>query len=46
MDIIAVQNEDGTIHSSPFHVRFGSLKILKAKEKNVILLYLFRLNYM
>ena len=35
MDIIVIRYPDGTLKSSPFHVRFGTLKILKTKEKIV-----------
>jgi phosphatidate phosphatase LPIN len=35
VDVIVVEREDGTLHSSPFHVRFGKLKILKTKSKVV-----------
>ena len=35
MDIIVIRYPDGTLKSSPFHVRFGTLKILKTKEKLV-----------
>ena len=27
IDIVAVRNDDGSIKSSPFHVRFGKLKV-------------------
>lgn len=33
MDIIVIKQEDGSIKSTPFHVRFGTLKIVKSKEK-------------
>ena len=39
VDVIAVQYDDGTFQSSPFHVRFGKLKVLKSKEE-VISLYI------
>ena len=35
IDVIVVEQEDGTLVSSPFHVRFGKLGVLKAKEKVV-----------
>ena len=35
IDVIVVEQEDGTYKSSPFHVRFGKLGVLKAKEKIV-----------
>ncbi len=35
IDVIVVEQDDGTFISSPFHVRFGKLGVLKAKEKIV-----------
>lgn len=35
IDVIVVEQEDGSFKSSPFHVRFGKLGVLKAKEKIV-----------
>ena len=35
IDVIVIEQEDGTFLSSPFHVRFGKLGVLKAKEKIV-----------
>ena len=35
IDVIVVEQEDGSYKSSPFHVRFGKLGVLKAKEKIV-----------
>lgn len=35
MDIVCVQQPDGTFKSSPFHVRFGKLKLLKSARKSV-----------
>lgn len=35
MDIIVIQYPDGKLKSSPFHVRFGTLKILKTREKTI-----------
>jgi phosphatidate phosphatase LPIN len=32
MDIIVLRQPDGTLKSTPFHVRFGKLKILRAKN--------------
>ena len=32
IDVIVVEQADGTFLSSPFHVRFGKLGLLKAKE--------------
>ena len=33
IDVIVVEQEDGTFKSSPFHVRFGKLGVLEAREK-------------
>jgi len=33
MDIVVVQQPDGSFKSSPFHVRFGKLKLLKSVRK-------------
>ena len=35
IDIVVVKQEDGTLASSPFHVRYGKLKLLKSSEKMV-----------
>lgn len=35
IDVIVIQQPDGTYLSSPFHVRFGKYGVLKAKEKIV-----------
>ena len=35
LDIIAVRHDDGTIRSTPFHVRFGKLGVIRSKEKIV-----------
>ena len=35
MDIVVVRQPDGTLKSSPFHVRFGKLKLLKSARKSV-----------
>jgi phosphatidate phosphatase LPIN len=35
IDVIVVEQEDGSRLSSPFHVRFGKLGVLKAREKIV-----------
>ena len=35
IDVIVVEQEDGTFLTSPFHVRFGKMGVLKAKEKIV-----------
>ena len=35
IDVIVVEQEDGSLKSSPFHVKFGKLGVLKAREKIV-----------
>jgi phosphatidate phosphatase LPIN len=35
IDIIVIEHEDGSLVSSPFHVRFGKLKLLKSAQKEV-----------
>lgn len=35
IDIIVVEQEDGTLKSTPFHVRFGKLQLLSSTEKTV-----------
>ena len=40
IDVIVVEQEDGTYLSSPFHVRFGKLGVLKAREKIVSISFL------
>ncbi|KAJ3044700.1 hypothetical protein HDV00_001104 [Rhizophlyctis rosea] len=35
IDIIVVEQENGDLVSSPFHVRFGKLKVLRPHEKKV-----------
>jgi len=35
IDVIVIEQEDGTLMCTPFHVRFGKLKVLKSKEKAV-----------
>jgi Uncharacterized protein involved in plasmid maintenance len=35
IDIIVSEQMDGTLLCSPFHVRFGKLKVLKSAEKEV-----------
>ena len=38
--MVVVEQEDGSFKSSPFHVRFGKMGVLKAKEKIVSTLQL------
>ncbi|KAL3288420.1 hypothetical protein HHI36_002866, partial [Cryptolaemus montrouzieri] len=35
IDVIVVEQPDGSYCSSPFHVRFGKLGVLRSKEKVV-----------
>ena len=35
IDVIIVEQEDGSFKSSPFHVRFGKLGVIRSKEKVV-----------
>lgn len=35
IDVIVVEQEDGTLACSPFHVRFGKFSLLRAFEKKV-----------
>jgi len=37
IDIIVVQQEDGTLRCTPFHVRFGKLGVLHSSQSKVIL---------
>lgn len=35
IDILVVPQEDGSLRSTPFHVRFGKAKLLRSREKLV-----------
>lgn len=35
IDVVVVQQEDGSFTCSPFHVRFGKLGVLRSREKVV-----------
>jgi phosphatidate phosphatase LPIN len=35
LDVIAVKHDDGKILCTPFHVRFGKLKLLRSRDKLV-----------
>lgn len=35
IDVIVVEQPDGTFLSSPFHVRFGKMGVLRSREKIV-----------
>ena len=37
MDVIVVRSSDGSFKSTPFHLQYGSMKVLRAKEKIVSL---------
>ena len=41
IDVIVVEQPDGTYLCSPFHVRFGKLGVLRSREKIVSLLNAF-----
>lgn len=38
IDVIVVEQPDGSFLSSPFHVRFGKLGVLRSREKIVSLI--------
>jgi len=38
IDIVVVRQPNGTLKSSPFHVRFGKLKVLSSSQKSVSIL--------
>lgn len=40
IDVIVVEQPDGTFLCSPFHVRFGKLGVLRSREKIVSMRYL------
>lgn len=33
IDVIVIRQPDGTLKSTPFHVRYAAMKCLRAKEK-------------
>jgi phosphatidate phosphatase LPIN len=35
LDVIVIEHQDGTMLCSPFHVRFGKLKIFNSAQKTV-----------
>jgi len=35
VDVMVVQQKDGSLKSTPFHIRLGKLKVLKSKNKEV-----------
>lgn len=35
IDVIIVEQEDGSFKCSPFHVRFGKMGVIRSKEKIV-----------
>ena len=35
VDVVAVQHEDGSYRSTPFHVRFGKFQVLRSRRKPV-----------
>jgi phosphatidate phosphatase LPIN len=40
IDVVVVKHPDGSLHSTPFHVRFGKLQLLYSSEKTVRYPYL------
>jgi len=38
IDIIVIRNEEKELKSSPFHVKFGTFKLFKSKQKEVKIL--------
>jgi len=38
IDVVVVEQPDGTYQSSPFHVRFGKLGVIRSNEKVVSIL--------
>ena len=43
IDVVIVRQKDGSYLSSPFHVRFGKLGVLRSREKVVSLMNIFYL---
>lgn len=41
IDVIVVEQPDGTFLCSPFHVRFGKLGVLRSREKIVSISHVF-----
>ena len=37
IDVVVIEQEDGSLHCTPFHVRFGRLKAFRTREKMVSL---------
>lgn len=35
IDIIVIEHPDGTLHCSPFHIRFGKMHLLRPQDKHV-----------
>ena len=44
IDVVIIEQEDGTYLSSPFHVRFGKLGVLRSREKVVCILIIIKLS--
>lgn len=40
IDVVVTDCEDGSLISTPFHVRYGKFQLLSSKNKKVILLLL------
>lgn len=41
IDVVAVEQPDGSFQCSPFHVRFGKLGVLRSREKVVSIFFCF-----
>lgn len=39
IDVVAVEQPDGSFQCSPFHVRFGKLGVLRSREKVVSIFF-------
>ena len=35
MDVLVIESPSGELRSSSFHIRFGSLKVIKAENKTI-----------
>lgn len=45
IDVVVVEQPDGTFTCSPFHVRFGKIGVLRSREKIVSIYSIFFLFY-
>lgn len=42
IDVVVVEQPDGSYNCSPFHVRFGKIGVLRSKEKVVRIIYIYK----